>query len=226
MLHTELVSAHDRTSRQLMVVLHGLGDSMEGYRWLPQALNLPGLNYRLVNAPDDYYGGFSWYDYTGEAASGVLRSRKLLFDLLAQLRQERFPTDQTILFGFSQGSLMAVDVALRYPERLAGVVGISGHVHDLEGTLKELSPAAPHQRFLVTHGLFDPLIPFAPSKQEMRALQQHGLQIEWHEFAKDHTIAGEEELKVIREFVRRCLEPEPGTKGPVGNTPARPLPLR
>jgi phospholipase/carboxylesterase len=103
---------------------------------------------------------------------------------------------------------MAVDVALRYPHRLAAVVGISGHVHDLEGTLKELSPVAKEQRFLVTHGLFDPLIPFAPSKQEMRALQQHGLQIEWHEFAKDHTIAGEEELKVIRDFVERCFTRE------------------
>ena len=35
-----------------MIVLHGLGDSMEGYRWLPEALQLPWLNYLLVNAPD------------------------------------------------------------------------------------------------------------------------------------------------------------------------------
>jgi phospholipase/carboxylesterase len=100
---------------------------------------------------------------------------------------------------------MVIDVGLRYPHQFAGLVSISGHVHDLEGTLKELSPVAKQQRFLVTHGLFDPMIPFAPSKQGVRALQQHGLQIEWHEFAKDHTIAGEEELGVIRAFVRRVL---------------------
>jgi phospholipase/carboxylesterase len=209
MLDTELVPAPDKGSRRLMVVLHGLGDSVDGYRWLPQALNLPWLNYRLVNAPDDYYGGFSWYDYLGDATSGVVRSRKLLIDLLDGQRRDGFPADQTVLFGFSQGCLMAVDVALRYPHRLAGVVGISGHVHDLEGTLRELSPVAPQQRFLVTHGLFDPVIPFAPSKQQMRALQEHGLQIEWHEFAKDHTIAGEEELRVIREFVKRSFAEKP-----------------
>jgi len=184
-----------------MVVLHGLGDSLEGYRWLPQALKLPWLNYRLVNAPDDYFGGFSWYDYMGDAASGVVRSRKLLFELLDGERQAGFTTDQTVLFGFSQGCLMTLDVGLRYPRRFAGLVGISGHVHDLEGTLKELSAVAKQQRFLVTHGLFDPLLPFAPAKQGVRALQQAGLQIEWHEFAKDHTIAGEEEVQVIREFV-------------------------
>ncbi len=206
MLDTELVPAADRNSRRLMVVLHGLGDSVEGYRWLPEAMQFPWLNYRLVNAPDDYYGGYSWYDYLGDAASGVVRSRKLLFELLDRERQQGFPTDQTIFFGFSQGCLMVLDVGLRYPHRFAGLVGISGHVHDLEGTLQELSPVAREQRFLITHGLFDPLIPFAPSKQGVRALQQHGLQIEWHEFAKDHTIAGEEELGVIREFVQRSFD--------------------
>jgi hypothetical protein len=72
MLDTELVPAADQTSRRLMVVLQGLGDSMDGYRWLPQALNLPWLNYRLVNAPDDYYGGFS--GTTSACRSGVVRT--------------------------------------------------------------------------------------------------------------------------------------------------------
>ena len=54
MLTTELMPAAQRDSRRLMVVLHGLGDSMEGYRWLPSALRLPWLNYLLVNAPDEY----------------------------------------------------------------------------------------------------------------------------------------------------------------------------
>ena len=35
MLTHELIPAADKDSKWLMVVLHGLGDSMEGYRWLP-----------------------------------------------------------------------------------------------------------------------------------------------------------------------------------------------
>ena len=68
MLETELISAQEENSRSLMVMLHGLGDSMDGYRWLPEAMNLPWLNYLLVNAPDDYFGGFSWFDYPNEIA--------------------------------------------------------------------------------------------------------------------------------------------------------------
>ena len=81
-LNTELIPAKEHGSRRLLVVLHGLGDSREGYRWLTGALDLPWLNILLVDAPDQYYGGFSWYDYAGDALPGVERSRKLLTSLV------------------------------------------------------------------------------------------------------------------------------------------------
>jgi phospholipase/carboxylesterase len=201
MLETELVPAAEKGSRRLIVVLHGLGDSMEGYRWLPSALRLPWLNYLLVNAPDPYFGGFAWYDFSGDAGTGVERSRALLFDLLDEQRQHGFPTSQTTLFGFSQGSLMTIEVGLRYPHLFAGLVGISGYVHEPERLIREMSPVALQQRFLITHGTDDPLIPFAAVREQINLLKAEGVSIEWHEFVKAHTLAGEDELGVIRKFV-------------------------
>jgi phospholipase/carboxylesterase len=206
MLTTELVSATERTSRRLMVVLHGLGDSMEGYRWLPQMLGLPWLNYLLVDAPDAYYGGYSWYDYVGNPGPGVRRSRELLFTLLDQQRERGFPTGQTILFGFSQGCLMTIDVGLRYPQCFAGLIGVSGYVFEPEQLLQTLSPVAPQQRLLLTHGTSDSMIPIDPVRSQITLLKSAGIQIEWHEFMKEHTIAGEDELRVIRDFIRSRLE--------------------
>lgn len=205
MLHAEQVPARDSGSRRLMVVLHGLGDSVEGYRWLPPTLDLPWLNYLLVNAPDDYYGGYSWYDLEGDAEAGVRRSRALLTRLLDECRDRGHPSEDTLLFGFSQGCLMTVDTGLRYPHRLAGLIGISGYVHEPEELLRELSPVARDQRLLITHGTLDPLIPFAASRAQFRELERQGLAIEWHEFAKGHTIEGDRELAVIRDFVDRCF---------------------
>ena len=187
-------------------MLHGLGDSVEGYRWMPQAFRLPWMNYLLVNAPDDYYGGFSWYDFDESRSfevmkPGVERSRKLLFQLLDAQCTAGFPTEQTILGGFSQGCLMSLDVATRYPHKLAGVVGISGYVCDSETLVKELSPVAKEQKFLVTHGTFDPLLPLEKSRAQIQLLQAAGLNIRWHEFRKEHTIAGTAEIDLIREFV-------------------------
>lgn len=185
-----------------MVMLHGLGDSIEGYRWLPEAMNLPWLNYLLVNAPDDYFMGYSWFDLQENLIRDVQRSRELLFALLDGLPARGFAADQTVLGGFSQGCLMSVDVGLRYPQRLAGIVGLSGWVAEPETLLRELSPAAKQQRLLLTNGTHDPLIPINLAREQVKLLQAAGLQVEWHEFRKVHTIEGEAEMSVIRKFVR------------------------
>lgn len=202
MLHHELIPAEATSSKRLMLMLHGLGDSIEGYRWLPEAMSFPWLNYVLVNAPEDYYGGYSWFNFGGDIIPGIERSRRLLFDLLDALRTKGFPTEQTTLGGFSQGCLMSIEVGLRYPHRMAGIVGISGKVGDAEKLVKELSPVAFEQRMLITHGTLDPLLPFAETREDVNVLKAAGLRVEWHEFVKPHTIAGEEELEVIRQFVR------------------------
>jgi phospholipase/carboxylesterase len=168
-------------------------------------LNLPWLNYLLVNAPDPYYGGYSWYDLAGDARPGVERSRRLLTALLEEQERAGFPSAQTILFGFSQGCLMTLDVGLRFARPLAGLIGISGYVHQPEQLLEQLSPAAFQQHALVTHGTDDPIIPFAAVREQINLLKAAGLHIDWHEFVKEHTIAGELELEVIRDFVRRRL---------------------
>lgn len=205
MLDAELVPAAEKASRRLLVVLHGLGDSREGYRWLPPTLDFPWLNYLLVDAPDPYYGGFSWFDYPGDPGPGVERSRAALLELLETWRSRGYPSEQTALFGFSQGCLMTVDVGLRHPHRLAALIGISGWIHDLEQLLRDLPPAAREQRLLVTHGTLDPLVPCAPSRKLFHQLRQAGLQVEWHEFPKAHTIDPYAEFPLIRDFIQRSF---------------------
>lgn len=202
MLDTEFFPAPEKNSRRLLIGLHGLGDSATGLRWMPEALGLPWLNCLLVNAPDVYYGGFSWYDIYGDPAPGVKRSRELLFELLDAQRAKGFPTEQTTVFGFSQGCLMTVELGARYPHHFAGLVGISGYVFEPEKLVKELSPMAREQRFLVTHGLQDTVVPFAVAQKHFSILKADGLNISWHEFAKAHNIAGEAELTVIRDFIK------------------------
>ena len=202
MLNHELIPAKEKNSKRLLVILHGLGDSIEGYRWMPEAMDLPWMNYLLVNAPDDYYGGYAWFEFGGNIVPGVQRSRKMLFELLDAMRAKGFPTERTTLGGFSQGCLLAIEAGLRYPHRLAGLVGISGWVSEPEKLVQELSPVAFQQRLLITHGTLDPLVPFAVTREHVNILKAAGLHVEWHEFVKPHTIAGEDELEVIRKFVR------------------------
>jgi phospholipase/carboxylesterase len=191
---------------KVLVVLHGLGDSLNGFTWMPQELRLDSLAYLLVNAPDDYYGGFSWFDFTGggrfmeEAKPGIVRSRKLIADLLSELVAQGVSPGNILLFGFSQGCLMALDAGLRTDLALGGVCGVSGWLAFQEEYPSALGAAARRQEFLVTHGLRDPLLPFAASEAQCSYLKDLGLNLTFKPYDKDHTILPEE-LRDIRNWL-------------------------
>lgn len=205
MLDSLFIPAEDRQSKRLMIMLHGLGDSYEGYLWWPGAMHLPWLNYLLVNAPDEYFGGYSWFDFPDNPEPGVRRSYRLLAELLEHQREKGFSPEQTIIGGFSQGGLMSIEVAARYPHKLAGAISVSGAVCTPEKLVKELSPVARQQKILAIHGTYDSLIPCDYVRKQINLLKQAGLNIKWVELPKDHTIAGEAELSIIREFIRECF---------------------
>jgi phospholipase/carboxylesterase len=206
MLDSLEIPSTDGTNRARLLVLHGLGDSLHGWSWLPDELRLPWLSYRLVNAPDSYFGGFSWYDLQGDQGVGIRRSRQLLTELIdAELATGR-PPERLGLLGFSQGCVMTFDAGWRHPARLGALVGISGYVFEEAALLAELGPHAREVPALFTHGTRDPIIPLAPVREQVRLLQSAGLDLTWQEFDKAHTIAGTVEIERIRDFLNRRLK--------------------
>lgn len=201
-LTTDFIPAREPSNR-LLIALHGLGDSMEGYRDVPEWLQIPWLNYLLVNAPDPYYGGFSWFNFAGEYQPGIDRSRKLLTKLLGSLR-EKYPSENTVLFGFSQGCLMTMETGLRYPHKLAALVGVSGWVYDADLLVKDLSPVAKQQRILWTHGTRDTLLPIKDVRTRIEALKAGSLNIDWREYNKEHNFLPQE-FALIRDFVMKSF---------------------
>ncbi len=116
-------------SSKVLIVLHGRGDTLEGFHFMPAKLGLDELNVIFLQAPDAYYNGYSWYDLPPNQAPGVLRSRQLLFNLLNNLVNICHIQFQDIfVFGFSQGCLLTLDLALRFPHVLGGFMGVSGYL--------------------------------------------------------------------------------------------------
>lgn len=204
-LHAEHIPAFSHGPRRLMLVMHGLGDSLEGYRFLPEYLKVPGLEYLLVNAPDQYFTGFSWFDIYGNLRTGIIRSRGLLFDLLGELKEQGWKMEDVGVFGFSQGCLMALDLACRYPEKFGCVIGVSGFVEFLEEYPEKFSAVAREQKIMATHGTLDSMLPYHKTRTQIQALQGMGLSINWKEYSKDHTIDPQQEVNDIRKFILKNL---------------------
>src|SRR5437763_1821296 len=100
-------------------------------------------------------------------------SRKRGSTLLMEMKmpaREGLPVERTILFGFSQGCLMSIETGVRYGKRLAGIIGVSGSVHEPERLLAMASPVAKEQKFLLTHGTRDALIPLKAVREQIEQL--------------------------------------------------------
>ncbi len=83
--------------------------------------------------------------------------------------------DRIVVAGFSQGGAIALQLALRYPERLAGLVALSTYLlldHRLEGDAHEANRGLP---VFVGHGSHDPMVPCQLGEMAAARLRAHGL---------------------------------------------------
>ena len=217
MLHYEAIAPRAGATHHCLV-LHGLGDSHRGWMDVAPMLALPELGFSFADAPHAYGPGFSWFDIRADWSADddqVRASRAMIAELIAHLlAQLRLGDDRLFLMGFSQGCLMTLDTALRWPRRLAGVVGISGFMTMLGEYPAALGAAAREQRILMTHGTDDGMIPIQHVRRQKDALLKLGLTLEWKEYEKEHTLDPTQELEDIRRFfkermldARRAIQP-------------------
>ena len=207
MLVHDLVAHGKPTAWVLM--LHGLGDSKQGWKPVADYLRTPGTGWIFVQAPDAYYDGWSWFDLQlpdpRPDQATVARSLALLRELLIHLETNHgIRAENLALMGFSQGCLMALELALTHARRFAGVVGISGWVNRLVDYPEAFGAAARQQRILMTHGTADQVIPIAMTRPQAQQLRQLGLDLTWREFAKPHGLDPDEEIGTIRGFLSQC----------------------
>ena len=188
-------------SKKLMIILHGRGDSFNGFTWLPETLNIPQMNYLLLNAPYDYFGGKSWYDLPPNQLDGIEYSSRLLTDVLDEVFENDFDISQSFLFGFSQGSLLTFEFGARYEKVFRGYLAISGYIYDTLKLLNDLNPKVKTSDWLCTHGTYDNVLPYAYSKSQIDGLKDGGFDIDFRSYEKEHTI-NNQELEMIGNWIK------------------------
>lgn len=188
-------------SKKLMIILHGRGDSSEGFRAFPPFLDNDEMNYILFDAPFEYYTGYSWYQLPPNQLQGIEYSSKVLERDLDTLFENDFNVEESFLFGFSQGSLLTFEFGARYKKVFTGYIAISGYIYDAQKLLLEMNQEVQKGKWLCTHGTFDDVLPFETSKEQVELLQDGGFDIEFVSYEKDHSIA-RSELDMIAAWVK------------------------
>jgi phospholipase/carboxylesterase len=191
-------------SKYLMIVLHGKGDSLKPFIDFDKELGIANMNFMLLNAPNKYLTGRSWYGDPPFQSSGVLKIRKKMFRLLDEQIALGWDPKKIFLLGFSQGCLVSTDVALHYPRRLGGLIGVSGYFHFDPRWKKQISKMATETPWLITHGTRDDVLSFEDTLFGVEKLKSVGIKIDWVETNKKHTF-DEDQYPLIRKWVRRQM---------------------
>lgn len=191
-------------SKKLMIVLHGRGDSSEGFANLPSLLDIPEMNYLLLDAPFEYITGFSWYQLPPNQLPGIEYSIKILTKILDELFEEQFNASESFLFGFSQGSLLTFEFGARYPKVLAGYIAISGYIYDANRLVAEMNQEVIKSNWLCTHGIYDNVLEFNTSKNQVDTLKESGFNVNFKSYEKDHSI-NLDELNMISQWIKDII---------------------
>ncbi len=171
-------------TRSAVVFLHGYGANGADLLGLADPLgeHLPDTLFVAPDAPEACAGapmGFQWFPIPWidnsseeEAARGMASAVADLNAYLdALMVDEDLLPEQVVLFGFSQGSMMALHVAPRREDAVAGVVAFSGRLLAPESLTDEVKVRPP---VLLVHGDADEVVPPQSLPQAAEALQEAG----------------------------------------------------
>ena len=205
-----------------VLVLHGLG--ADGTDFLPFAdevkLDAIGpVRWVLPRAPvrpvtvNNGYRMRAWYDIfefgaqarqPREDEAGLRESFAAVHALIDREVSRGVPAYRIVLGGFSQGCAVTLGAGLRYPQRLAGLAGMSGYLPLAQTTAAERRDVNALTPLFLAHGQRDQVIGLDRGVASRDALKALGMAVEWHDYPMEHSVSAEE-VADLQRFLQRVL---------------------
>jgi phospholipase/carboxylesterase len=152
-------------------------------------------------------GGYemrAWYDirsFTPEGradAAGLAEASRRVAGYIGREADAGVPPSRIVLAGFSQGAAVALSAGLRSPQRLGGILAMSGYVPFPAKLEAERSAENADVPILLCHGRMDPVVPVTLGEEARDVLTALGYRVEWHEYAMQHEVCSQELADVSR----------------------------
>lgn len=205
-----------------VIWLHGLGaDGNDFVPIIPQ-LNLsecPAIRFIFPSAPSmavTINGGYvmpAWYDITErtinarEDLAGIHKSAAAISELIEQEASRGVAYENIVLAGFSQGCAMSLQVGLRFPHALAGIMALSGYLPLANSLAIERSEANSKTPIFMAHGVWDAVITLDRAEASVDALEKLGYQVDWNTYPMEHSLHPDELVDIARFLTMALSKP-------------------
>jgi phospholipase/carboxylesterase len=189
-----------------VICMHGYGADMRDLAPLAGELETKRpVTWFFPDAPEVLdWGGRAWFpidvaafeesqragtprDLSLKEPAGLEWAREELQRFIKALEK---PWENIVLMGFSQGAMLAVDLALRAEAPPAGVVILSGTLVDKQKAA-ELAPLRKGMPFFQSHGSVDPILGFPQARALEKVLTEAGWRGQLRRFEGGHAIPAE-----------------------------------
>lgn len=203
----------DKQHNAVVIWLHGLGDSGNGFAPIVPQLNLPSesaIRFVFPHAPIrpvTINNGFemrAWYDIKSmdfedrADRGGVEESTQLVEQLIESEMAKGIPSERIILAGFSQGGVIAYHLGLRFQKKLAGLVCLSTYMCDNPADRDNWSDANKQTPIFSAHGVHDDVVPMALGKAAYDWLAKEDYDVSWKQYPMQHNVCLEQLHDVSR----------------------------
>ena len=207
-----------------VIWLHGLGADGNDFAAIVPELDLgdcPPIRFVFPHAPSmpvTLNGGYimpAWYDILGsdlvkrQDGAGIAQSARAIAALIEFEAARGIPYRNIVLAGFSQGSAMALHTGLRLPQRLAGIMALSGYLPLADTFAAERTPANAATPIFMAHGSMDPVVIPARGEASRDLLAGLGYPVQWHSYPMEHSVHPRE-LADISVFLASVLGQDSG----------------
>jgi phospholipase/carboxylesterase len=190
-----------------VIWLHGLG--ADGHDFVPivPELQLPdelGIRFVFPHArvrPVTINNGYvmrAWYDIKAlalqgaEDETGIRESETSLREYIQRERDTGVAAGRIVIAGFSQGGAIALHTALRYPQRLAGVMALSTYLPLRQTVSAEAAKANRDLPILMCHGSQDFVVSMTLGEMSREVLSKLGYGVAWKQYPMAHEVCAQE----------------------------------
>ena len=205
--------------KAVVIWLHGLGDSGNGFAPIVPELKLPeelGVRFVFPHAPvrpvtiNNGMEMRAWYDIKSleldqrADIEGVRESAELVEALIEDEIAKGVPSEKILLAGFSQGGVIALHLGPRYQKKLAGIMALSTYLSEPEKLATEAHEANKETEIMFGHGQQDDVVPMFLGHSAYKVFEQNGYKVMWRDYLMQHNVC-HQQISDISDWLKAKL---------------------